>query len=43
MDEEMMWKGFYDKLQEIKQQPPTQHDAEYVFTNFVVIYKFIGC
>lgn len=28
MDEEAMWKGFYDKLQEIKKtQPPTEHDT----------------
>lgn len=31
MDEEAMWKGIYDKLQEIKSQPPTEHDQQYVF------------
>lgn len=28
MDEEAMWKGFYDKLQEIKSKPPTEHDVK---------------
>lgn len=31
MDEEAMWKGIYDKLQEIKNNPPTEHEAQYVF------------
>ncbi|KAG4080156.1 hypothetical protein HA402_008227 [Bradysia odoriphaga] len=28
MDEEAMWKGIYDKLQEIKNNPPTEHEAQ---------------
>lgn len=31
MDEEAMWKGIYEKLQEIKNNPPTEHEAQYVF------------
>uniref|UniRef100_A0A1I8NPS5 Uncharacterized protein n=1 Tax=Stomoxys calcitrans TaxID=35570 RepID=A0A1I8NPS5_STOCA len=27
MNEEKMWKGFYDKLQEIKMNPPTEHQS----------------
>ncbi|XP_052868103.1 protein unc-13 homolog 4B [Anopheles cruzii] len=27
MDEEAMWKGFYDKIQEQKQKPPTEHQS----------------
>ncbi|XP_055698353.1 protein unc-13 homolog 4B isoform X3 [Phlebotomus papatasi] len=28
MDEEAMWKGFYEKLQEIKAKPPTEHESK---------------
>ncbi|KAJ6638361.1 Protein unc-13 like 4B, partial [Pseudolycoriella hygida] len=28
MDEEAMWKGFYEKLQEAKSNPPTEHEAQ---------------
>lgn len=31
MDEEAMWKGFYFKLQEMKNNPPTEREAQYVF------------
>lgn len=37
MDEEAMWKGIYDKLQEIKNNPPTEHEAQYVF-NFDYLF-----
>lgn len=30
MDEEAMWKGFYEKIQEQKNQPNTEHQAMYV-------------
>lgn len=33
MDEEAMWKGIYDKLQEIKSNPPTEHEAQYVLNS----------
>lgn len=38
MDEEAMWKGIYDKLQEIKSQPPTEHDQQYVFVQLKIIF-----
>ncbi|XP_059619903.1 protein unc-13 homolog 4B isoform X1 [Phlebotomus argentipes] len=28
MDEELMWKGIYEKLQEIKKNPPTEHESK---------------
>lgn len=40
MDEEAMWKGFYDKLQEIKENPVTEHEAQYVIIFFHLLFKF---
>lgn len=37
MDEEKMWKGFYDKLQEMKEQPTTERQAMYVFLTKISI------
>lgn len=28
MDEEQMWKGFYNKIQEIKTNPKTEHEQQ---------------
>ncbi|XP_030370061.1 protein unc-13 homolog 4B isoform X2 [Scaptodrosophila lebanonensis] len=28
MDEEQMWKGFFEKLQELKMNPPTEHEHQ---------------
>lgn len=30
MDEEQMWKGFFFKLQELKMNPPTEHEHQWV-------------
>lgn len=30
MDEEAMWKGLYEKLQEGKTKPLTEHEVRYV-------------
>lgn len=33
MDEEAMWKGLYEKMQEAKAKPPTEHESKYVYFN----------
>lgn len=33
-----MWKGFYDKLQEIKENPVTEHEAKYVIFFCLIIF-----
>lgn len=37
MDEEAMWKGLYETLQEKKTKPPTEHDMQYVNNCFIII------
>lgn len=31
MDEEVMWKSLYEKMQEAKNSPPTERESQYVF------------
>lgn len=33
-----MWKGFYDKLQEIKENPVTEHEAKYVIIIYFILF-----
>lgn len=40
MDEEAMWKGFYDKLKEIKENPVTEHEAKYVMFFSYILYSY---
>lgn len=43
MDEEAMWKGLYEKLQEQRFSPPTEHESKYGKCMITGIFSIIYC
>lgn len=41
MDEEIMWKEFYDKMKEAKANPPTEHESQWVFFFYFGFYIYV--